>query len=192
VKAPLVDERFELEPTPLDGLMVIHRKPIRDNRGFFSRLYCAAAFRAAGLDKSIAQINHTLTQKKGSVRGLHFQHPPHTEWKIVSCLRGEVFDVAVDIRKGSPTFLRWHGEILSARNQKSISIPEGFAHGFQTLSDNCELLYLHTAAYAPGAEDALHVADPMIGVAWPLAITDLSDRDRSHRFIDSDFEGISP
>lgn len=185
------EERFEIQPTSIAGLMVIRRKPITDSRGFLCRLYCSEVFQRLGLEKPIAQINHTLTRKKGTIRGLHYQHPPHAEWKIVSCLRGEVFDVAVDIRRGSPTFLRWHGEVLTAENGKSLSIPEGFAHGFQTLTDDCEMLYLHTAAFAPAAEGALHVADPMIGIAWPLDIAELSERDRSHLFIDFDFEGVS-
>jgi dTDP-4-dehydrorhamnose 3,5-epimerase len=116
---------------------------------------------------------------------------PHP-YKIVSCLNGEVFDVAVDIRKGSPTFLHWHGEILSATNQRSLLIPEGFAHGFQTLTENCEMLYLHSVPFQPHAEGALHVADPKIGIRWPLAVTELSERDRAHPFIGPDFEGIFP
>jgi dTDP-4-dehydrorhamnose 3,5-epimerase len=144
----------------------------------------------AGITKSIAQINHTITRKKGAVRGLHFQHPPHAETKVVSCLRGEIFDVAVDLRSGSPTFLQWHGEILSAGNRKSMLIPEGYAHGFQALTEDCELIYLHTAAYHPEAEGALNVADPRLNIAWPLPFVDLSDRDRSHPLIDKIFHGI--
>jgi len=184
-------ERFDIHTTPLEGLMVIHRKPITDERGFLSRFYCAGAFRRIGLEKPIIQINHTLTWKRGTVRGLHFQCPPYAEWKIVSCLRGEVFDVAVDIRKDSPTFLHWHSEILTAGNQKSFSIPEGFAHGFQTLTDDCELLYFHTAAFEPDAEGSLNVNDPRIGISWPVVMTDMSDRDRSHPFIDFDYQGVS-
>ena len=105
-----LDNGFDFEPTPLAGLMVVQRKPIEDHRGFFSRFFCAVEFREAGFATSIAQINHTFTCSKGAVRGLHFQYPPHAEVKIVSCLKGEIFDVAVDIRKGSPTFLHWHGD----------------------------------------------------------------------------------
>ncbi len=143
----MAGSRFDILPTPLDGLKVIIRKPIEDPRGFFCRFFCAEEFLEAGFQKSISQINHTFTRGKGAVRGLHFQYPPHAEGKIVSCLRGEVYDVAVDIRKGSPTFLHWHGEILSAANQRSLLIPEGFAHGFQTLTENCELLYLHSERF---------------------------------------------
>lgn len=182
--------RFEFIPTPLAGLTLVQRTAIEDQRGFLSRFYCADEFRAAGLGKPIAQINHTLTRKKGSVRGLHFQNPPHAEAKLVSCLHGEIFDVAVDLRRDSPTFLYWHGVILSAQNRSSLLIPEGFAHGFQTLTEDCELIYLHTAAYHPESEGALNAADPRLGIAWPLAITDISERDRNHKLIEQDFQGI--
>jgi dTDP-4-dehydrorhamnose 3,5-epimerase len=182
--------RFDILPTPLSGLTIIQRKPIEDDRGFFCRLYCAGEFREAGLQRPVAQINQTLTRKKGAVRGLHFQYPPYAEAKVVICLKGEIFDVAVDLRKLSPTFLCWHAEILSAVNQKSLLIPEGFAHGFQTLTEDCELMYLHSESFHPQAEGALNVADPRLGIAWPEVVTDISDRDRSHPFISSCFEGI--
>lgn len=182
--------RFDFVPTPLDGLMLVQRKAIEDHRGFLSRFYCAEEFRAAGITKSIAQINHTLTRNKGAVRGLHFQHPPYAETKLVSCLQGEILDVAVDLRRGSPTFLNWHGAILSAANRKSLLIPEGYAHGFQALTEDCELIYLHTAAYHPEAEGALNVADPRLNIAWSLPIDDLSERDRNHPLINQDFRGI--
>ncbi len=187
-----MDERFTIKETPLRGLTVIRRTAVSDERGFLSRLYCADEFSRAGLGKPVVQINHTLTRKKGTARGLHFQHPPNAEWKIITCLHGTIFDVAVDIRRGSPSFLRWHGEILTADNLRSLSIPEGFAHGFQALTDDCELLYLHTASFEPGSEDGLHVNDPLIGIEWPLSIAELSDRDKSHPFIKPDFQGISP
>lgn len=182
--------RFVFSATPLSGLSVIQRKPIEDDRGGFCRLYCAEEFREAGSPKPIAQINHTFTRKMGAVRGLHFQHPPHAEVKIVSCLKGEVFDVAVDLRKGSPTFLRWHGEVLSATNHRGLVIPEGFAHGFQTLVDECELIYLHSESYHPQAEGGLSVSDPRLRIVWPLPMTEISGRDRAHSFVDSRFEGI--
>ena len=184
------NNRFDFHPTPLEGLWIVQRKPIEDQRGFFCRFYCAEEFQAVGLKKPIVQINHTHTVKKGAVRGLHFQYPPHTECKIVSCLRGEVLDVAVDIRKGSSTFLCWHGEILSEANQRSLLIPEGFAHGFQTLTEGCELVYLHLKSYHPQAEGDLNLADPKIGIIWPIPITDISARDLHHPFITDKFEGV--
>lgn len=182
--------RFDFIPTPLTGLMLVQRKAIEDHRGFLSRFYCAEEFRAAGIDKPVAQINHTLTRQRGAVRGLHFQHPPHAETKLVSCLRGEVLDVAVDLRRDSPTFLHWHGEILSAANRKSLLIPEGYAHGFQTLTEDCELIYLHTSPYHPESEGALNMADPRLNIAWPLPANDLSERDCNHPFISQNFQGI--
>ena len=182
--------RFDFISTHLAGLMLVQRKAVEDDRGFFSRFYCAEEFCEAGIAKPITQINQTFTRKKGAVRGLHFQYSPYTESKLVSCLKGRIFDVAVDVRHGSPTFLDWHGEILSAENRKSLLIPEGYAHGFQALSEDCELIYLHTAFYHPEAEGALNVADPGLNIAWPLPISDLSARDRSHSFIEFGFRGI--
>ena len=182
--------RFEFISTKLVGLTVVQRNLIEDQRGFFSRLYCAEEFGQAGMTKSIAQVNHTFTATKGAIRGLHFQYPPHAETKLVSCFYGEVFDVAVDLRQGSPTFLHWHGEVLTAKNRKSLLIPEGFAHGFQSLTNNCELIYLHTESYQSDTEGALNVMDPRLDITWPLAITDISEKDRNHELINRQFEGI--
>lgn len=183
--------RFDFTPTPLAGLIVVQRKAIEDHRGFLSRFYCADEFREIGLNQPIAQINHTLTRNKGAVRGLHFQYPPYAETKLVSCLQGEIFDVAVDLRNDSPTFLHWHGAVLSAKNRQSLLIPEGFAHGFQALSEDCELIYLHTTAYHPESEGALNVTDPKLGIAWPLAIAEISEKDCKHKLIGQDFQGIT-
>lgn len=182
--------RFNCFDTPLAGLKIIQRKPIVDARGFFSRFYCADELKAFGFNKSINQINHTLTKKIGAVRGLHYQKPPCAEIKLVSCIKGKVYDVAIDLRKSSPTFLRWYGVVLSEENQWGLLIPEGFAHGFQTMADNCELLYLHTASYSKEYEAALNVSDPRLNIEWPLEITELSERDISHPMINNDFEGI--
>jgi dTDP-4-dehydrorhamnose 3,5-epimerase len=184
--------RFIFHPTLLSGLMCVERKPIDDARGFLARLYCAEAFHRAGWHKPVAQINHTLTRAQGAVRGLHFQRPPHAEHKLVSCIKGKIFDVAVDLRQGSPTFLQWHGEILSADNRRGLMIPEGFAHGFQALVEDCELIYLHSAPFSAEAEGALNIADPRLAIDWPLAVAELSDRDRAHPFIGADFTGIAP
>lgn len=183
---------FDFAPTPIAGLMLVQRRRLEDSRGFLSRFYCAEEFKGAGLRQPISQINHTLTRCTGTVRGMHFQLPPHAETKLVSCLRGEVFDVAVDLRRNSPTFLNWHGEVLSAANQRSLLIPEGYAHGFQALTDDCELVYLHTAAYQPAAEGALNATDPRLAIAWPMAITEMSDRDRGHTMLTNEFDGVEP
>ena len=182
--------RFDVHETSLAGLKLISRKKIEDQRGFFSRFFCAEEFLSIGLTKNISQINHTLTKQVGAVRGLHYQRTPHEEIKIVSCLKGEVFDVAVDLRRDSDTFMQWHGEVLSAENSRSLFIPAGFAHGFQALTKNCELIYLHSTPYHQPSEGALNVNDPRLSIQWPLPITELSERDSSHPFIDSEYEGL--
>jgi len=182
---------FEFIETEIVGLKVIQRKTIEDDRGFFSRFFCAETFLEAGFDQPISQINHTLTKTKGAVRGMHYQNPPHAEIKMVSCLKGEVFDVAIDLRKGSPTFLQWHAEVLSAENKKSLLIPKGFAHGFQTLTDDCELIYLHSYPYVKEAEGALNSNDPKLNITWPLSIAELSEKDQAHPMIENNFEGLT-
>jgi dTDP-4-dehydrorhamnose 3,5-epimerase len=184
-------KRFEFIPTTLPFLMVLQRNAIEDHRGLLSRIYCAEEFREAGIDKPIVQINHTCTNTKGAVRGLHFQHYPYAEVKLITCINGEVFDVAIDLRRNSPTFLQWHSEILSGANRKSLLIPEGYAHGFQTLTENCELIYLHTAAYEPDAEGGIRYNDPAVNISWPHRVTDVSQRDASHPLLSDRFEGIS-
>ena len=155
------------------------------------RQHFADAMRELGWTLPVAQVNHSLTRKRGAVRGLHFQHPPHAEDKYVSCLRGAVYDVAVDLRRGSPTFLRWHAQTLSAENGCSLLIPQGFAHGFQALKPESELIYLHSRAYAPEAEGGLHAADPRLAVEWPLPVGDLSARDAHHPLLDAGFSGLN-
>ena len=186
-----MSDRFDILDTPLRGLKLIRRKPIRDSRGYLERLFCADNLQALISGKGIVQITHTLTARQGTVRGLHFQHPPHAETKFVSCLRGEVFDVAVDLRQGSPTFLHWHAEILSAGNHKTLMIPEGFAHGVQALTEDCEMLYFHTAAYQPGAECGLNAKDPRLNIRWPEAVAELSPCDAAHPLVTEDFGGVT-
>lgn len=184
--------RFDILDTPLPGLRLLQRKLMGDSRGYLERLFCSDELQTLIPGKTIAQINHTLTSCCGTVRGIHFQRPPHAEVKFVSCLRGEVFDVAVDLRHNSPTFLRWHAELLSADNHKTLVIPEGFAHGFQTLTDDCEMLYFHTAAYQPGAEGGLNAQDPRLAIRWPLPVAGLSPRDAAHPLLDDGFVGMAP
>lgn len=183
--------RFEVVDTPLDGPKVLERKPIGDARGFLERLYCADELSELLGARRIAQVNRTLTRARGTVRGMHFQTPPHAETKLVTCLRGRVFDVAVDVRAGSPSFLRWHAVELDAAGARTYLIPEGFAHGFQALTDDCELLYLHTAAHAAGSEAGLHPQDPALAIEWPLPITEISPRDAAHPRVTSAFRGVA-
>jgi len=186
-----MSQRFDFNSTPLQGLYRVDRKPITDQRGFLSRFFCAEEFEEIGFTQSIAQINHTMTKQKGVIRGMHFQYPPHTETKIVACIQGEVFDVAVDIRKDSSTYLQWHAEILSEENQRSLYIPDGFAHGFQTLTDNCQLFYLHSEFFEPEAEGALNAMDSKLAIQWPQQVTEISERDKSHPMLDDMFKGLN-
>jgi dTDP-4-dehydrorhamnose 3,5-epimerase len=183
--------RFTVTNLPLAGLMLIERQRLGDSRGFLSRLFCADELATAGWHKPIVQINHTYTAKCGTVRGMHYQQPPHAEMKLVTCIQGEVWDVAVDLRAGSPTFLRWYAEVLSADNNRAMLIPEGFAHGFQTLTDDVQLLYCHSAAHSMVAEAALNAQEPRLAIKWPITITELSIRDAKHPLIDAKFKGVS-
>ena len=182
--------RFAVSDLSLAGLKLLERKRMGDSRGYFERLFCADELASAGWRQPVAQINHTFTARSGTVRGLHFQQPPNAEMKLVTCMRGEVWDVAVDLRADSPTFLYWHAEILSAENNRAILIPEGFAHGFQTLSDDVELLYCHSAAHNLVAEAAINAKDPRLAITWPLDIAERSLKDAKLALIDSKFEGV--
>lgn len=183
-------KRFSIIPTSIPGLHIFERNLLVDDRGFLDRHFCRDELQQFLFGKSITQINRTLTTKPGTVRGMHFQYPPAAETKVVCCTHGEVFDVAVDIRRNSPSFLKWHGEILSANNHKTIIIPEGFAHGFQTLTNNCEMLYFHTATYQPDAEGGLNAKDPKLSIQWPHTFTEQSPRDLAFSMLTNSFTGI--
>jgi dTDP-4-dehydrorhamnose 3,5-epimerase len=181
---------FDIADTAVPGVKRVRRQQRGDARGFFGRLFCADELREAGWLAPVAQVNHTYTAREGTVRGLHFQHPPHAEMKLVCCVRGKVWDVAVNLLHGSPTFLRWHAEILSADNGMALLIPEGYAHGFQALSDDVEMLYCHSAAYSAQSESGLHPLDPRLALTWPLPVAELSERDARHPFVDQEFPGV--
>lgn len=181
---------MDIHATPLKGLYCLKTTPFCDDRGSFSRIFCQNEFAQAGLSMSVAQMNLSMTHKKGAVRGMHYQLSPHGEIKIVRCLQGSCYDVVVDIRKNSPTFLQYHAEILSAENGKALYIPQGFAHGFQTFQENTQLLYTHSEFYTPDAEAALHYNDPLLDINWPLEVQDVSDRDKNHPFIQQGFMGV--
>ena len=182
---------FQIEETPLQGLKVIQRRPQKDLRGQFTRAFCSEELTKAGWATQVMQINHSITSAVGSVRGLHYQKPPKAERKMVLCLKGTVWDVAVDLRSSSETFLSWHAEELSAENNKAMLIPEGFAHGFQVLEKESELLYLHSEQYAPQMEDGLSPLDPRLSIPWPLPITEISDRDRGFPILTDKYKGVS-
>ena len=176
--------------TPIDKLKLIEHRPISDPRGYLNRLFCEKTLAHLIDKKKIRQINHTLTKTEGSIRGLHYQLPPNAETKIISCLKGKVWDVAVDLRKGSKTFLHHHAVLLSEDSFYSYLIPEGFAHGFQTLTSDCEMIYFHTADYNKDLECVVNAVDPMIGINWPHPITERSERDNDKSLLTSDFKGI--
>jgi dTDP-4-dehydrorhamnose 3,5-epimerase len=176
--------------TPLAGLLLAQTVTRRDHRGEFSRLYCERDLASAIGARRVLQVNLSLTRAVGAVRGLHFQHAPAAEMKLVRCVRGRVWDVALDLRTGSPTFLRWHAQELSADNADMLVVPEGFAHGFQVLEPDSELLYLHTAFYDASREGGVAPEDPAHGIRWPLPVTDLSARDLAHPPIEKSFRGI--
>ncbi|MEF2232204.1 MAG: dTDP-4-dehydrorhamnose 3,5-epimerase family protein [Pseudodesulfovibrio sp.] len=181
---------MRFEPLPLAGAHVIIPEPRGDERGWFGRFYCDEALSAIGHVGPIRQINRSVTERAGTVRGLHFQRPPFAEVKIVSCLRGAIQDVIVDIRRNSPTFLRWTGRVLSGENREMLYVPAGFAHGFQALEDGVEIQYLVTQPYSPGHEGGLRFDDPVLGVGWTLAATAVSAKDRAHALITDEFQGV--
>lgn len=182
--------RFTLVHEPLPSLRVFERRRMGDDRGFLERLYDADEADDVMGFAAIGQVNRTWTADVGTVRGMHFQREPMAEIKLVHCVRGAVFDVAVDVRAGSPTFLHWHGEILSETNGRCMRIPEGFAHGFQTLEPDSELLYVHSKPYRPDREDGLHPLDPRLAISWPGEVGLMSGRDGSWPWVDASFVGI--
>jgi dTDP-4-dehydrorhamnose 3,5-epimerase len=176
--------------TKLKGSYIIELSPYNDERGWFARYFCKEEFKQIGHDREWVQMNQSFTNKAGTIRGMHFQLKPHSEIKLVRCIEGMVYDVIIDLREGSPTFLQWTGIELSANNKRMIYIPQGFAHGFQCLSDNCSLLYHHSAYYAPGSEGGIRYNDPILNIKWPLEVSMVSDRDAGHELLNQDFKGI--
>jgi dTDP-4-dehydrorhamnose 3,5-epimerase len=181
----------KIAQTPVSGVYLVTGSQIADERGAFSRLFCADELHTIIGSKTIVQINQSTTRKVGAVRGLHYQNAPHAETKIVRCLRGRVFDVAVDLRRGSPTFLQFYSYELAPEDNTALVIPEGCAHGFQVLEPDSQLLYLHSNYYAPHAEGGVRFDDPKIRIQWPLPPTDLSQRDLGHRPLEVSFKGLA-
>jgi dTDP-4-dehydrorhamnose 3,5-epimerase len=182
---------MKIHTTEIRGVSVVTNQPVSDQRGSFSRFFCRNELVSIIGEREVVQINHSRTSMVGAIRGLHYQRPPHAEMKLVRCIRGRVWDVAVDLRAGSPTFLHWHAEELTPDNARMLVIPEGCAHGFQVLEAESELLYLHTAYYTPTAEGGLHHDEPRLGITWPLPVADLSARDRHHPLLNADYSGMS-
>lgn len=178
------------EELKIPNLILIKNRSVVDDRGSFRKLFSSDDFAEIGLNENIFQINHSCTKKQGTVRGMHFQLKPYCDKKIVTCLRGCVFDVVVDIRQNSDTFLQYHTQKLSSCDNKSLLIPEGFAHGFQALSDDVEMLYFHTALYNKDFESGLNACDPELAIDWPLPVIERSLRDEQHLPLTPEFSGI--
>jgi dTDP-4-dehydrorhamnose 3,5-epimerase len=175
---------------PFQGAYIIEPEVYRDERGKFYRFYSEDEFSQIEHTKHWIQINHSYTKEKGTLRGLHYQLPPHAEIKMVKCIAGKILDVIIDLRNGSSTFLQWTGVEISAENRLMLYIPEGFAHGFQTLTDDCELIYHHTASYIKDAEGGIRWDDPLVKIKWPLPPLYISERDQHHPLITRQFQGI--
>jgi dTDP-4-dehydrorhamnose 3,5-epimerase len=174
--------------TPIPGVQIIQRSPFKDARGQFSRMFCARELRGIGWSDPVAQINISHTHAKGAVRGMHYQTGAAAENKLISCIGGCVWDVALDLRRSSVTYLHWHAVELSAQNHLALLIPKGVAHGFQVLQDDSTLLYVHSHEYTPNLEAGICADDPSLAIPWPLAFADWSDRDRALTRVDTSFQ----
>ncbi len=177
-------------PQPLAGVYLVELNLLKDDRGGFARTYCKREFEQIGHKKEFVQLNQSWNTKKGTVRGMHYQVPPFSEIKLIRCVKGAVLDVVVDIRKGSPTFLQHLAVELSEDNKTMIYLPEGFAHGFQTLTDQAELIYHHTEYFTPQADAGLNHSDPLLKIKWPLPVSAISEKDKTNKYIDPTFKGI--
>jgi len=177
-------------PTPLAGAFTIDAEPFQDSRGFFTRTFCEREFAEHQLVQHFVQANHSGTSGKGIIRGMHFQHSPHGEVKLVKCVQGAIYDVIVDVRNGSPTFLQWFGAELTAENKRMMYVPAGFAHGFQSLSDYSEIVYLVSAFYNKESEGGIRYDDPAVKIQWPLPVSLVSDKDQKIPLVDLSFGGV--
>lgn len=177
--------------TPLEGVYVVISEFVSDERGSFSRLYCDQQLSDILGNRVVVQTNISKNINRGCVRGLHFQYPPYSEMKLIRCLRGKVFDIAVDLRTNSETYLKWYATVLTPEKNNMMVIPEGCAHGFQVMMDNTELLYLHTSHYKPSHEGGVRFDDPELSIDWPISQTIVSEKDRQYSLIGVNFKGIS-
>ena len=176
---------MRFEPTPLTGAHVVELELHADERGFFAREWCEEEFGARGLATRMVQGNLSCNRRRGTLRGMHYQASPHEEAKLVRCRRGAIYDVIVDLRRGSASRLDWFGVELSAENRRALYVPEGFAHGYLTLADDSEVSYLVSAPYHPAAERGIRYNDPAVDIAWPeIPIVSVSEKDRSWDLID--------
>jgi dTDP-4-dehydrorhamnose 3,5-epimerase len=183
-------ERLSVQDAPCGFIKLVYLQPQTDVRGSLTRVFCRDELSSLGWNQPVAQINQSFTQQRGTVRGMHCQTKPHSEMKLITCIRGAVFDVVIDVRENSPTFLKWQAEELSDKDNKALFIPEGVAHGFQTLSDNVELLYIHSTPYEATAEFGIHPLDPLVAINWPNKVINMSSKDSRHKSLDVHFRGL--
>lgn len=181
---------MELQKLDIHGAYVVNQERKQDDRGYFSRLFCINTLQKHGIYFPISQINKSLTKHVGSLRGLHFQHPPKAEMKMVQCLNGAIVDVIADLRADSPTFLKWQSVTLNDTDAKALCIPKGCAHGFQTLEPNTELLYFHSVPYSPEHDDGIRYDEPLLNVSWPLPVSDISLKDKRRPHLPPEFSGL--
>jgi dTDP-4-dehydrorhamnose 3,5-epimerase len=174
----------------LKGAYLVELNPAKDDRGYFTRLFCAEEFSSIGFQDAFVQINQSYNEKKGTFRGLHYQEPPANETKLVRCISGSIFDIILDIRKDSTTFLEWFAIELSEQNMRMLLIPQGFAHGFLTLEEHSRLIYFHSGFYKPGLDKGIFYNDPVLNIRLPFDPVIISQKDKEHPLIDFKFEGI--
>ena len=178
------------QAAPIAGIWHLQRLLRTDERGSFARLFDAGLLANWGWDGNVQQVNHSHTKQAGTVRGMHWQAPPWADWKLVTCLRGQVFDVALDLRQDSPTFLKWHAQVLNADQGDALLIPPGCAHGFQALTNDVELVYCHSQPYQPSHDHGLNPLDPAFNIAWPQPVRQLSDKDQQQARLTPAFTGV--
>jgi dTDP-4-dehydrorhamnose 3,5-epimerase len=183
-------EDFIVEDLPLNGLKLIKRKLKNDNRGFFSNIYSADQLSLIGFSKPISQINHSFSSRIGTIRGMHYQTHPYIDTKLINLIRGEIVNVVVDLRVQSSTFMASFGMKLTEAENVGLLIPAGFAQGFQTISNDVDIIYCHTERYVKDFERGLNPFDPALSIDWPLPVSEISERDKNHQFINANFKGL--
>ena len=183
---------FNILNSPIKDLMYGNLLPKHDERGYNERVFCIYEFNNIfKFNKNIVQVNRSLSKNRGTIRGCHFQMPPFLETKIIFCTKGRLFDVGVDLRKNSETYLKYFSLELSPENKKFLIVPDGFAHGFQTLEENTEIFYLVTQRYSPSHDNGINPFDPLVNIKWPLKCSNISDKDKQKEFISEiDFSGL--
>tara|TARA_B110000858_G_C17733575_1_gene441347 strand:+ start:328 stop:873 length:546 start_codon:yes stop_codon:yes gene_type:complete len=181
---------MQINVQPIEGLYLVELNSIEDSRGSFSRIFCSNELKNVMSNQNIVQINISKNNQKGLIRGIHYQKKPNAEVKLINCIKGKVYDVVVDLRINSKTFLQWCSYELSQDDNKMLIIPKGCAHGFQTLSENSNLLYFHSEFYSPDKEEGINYNDPVISIKWPLLISEVSKKDKEFKFLNNNFKGI--